>query len=258
MSQFSRKNMLITGGTKGLGLATAKMFAGLGTHVYVTYRKDEESAKSAIRELESLGVECAAIQCDLSEDGAVDALFDELKKHTDTLDIYVHNAAATAFKPLSEIKAHHIDKTFNITVKSFVLAVQQVSAMMKNGGSIVSVSGLDTYKVIPRHGLLGAAKASLEQLSTYWAHELAPQNIRVNCVNPGFMETDSVKIYLGDQYDAVRGACEAQSPLGRMPKLEEVASVIKFLCSNDATWTVGQVINVDGGADKTSAAIPRS
>src|SRR5206468_1429832 len=104
---------------------------------------------------------------------------------------------ATAFKDLLEIQAHHIDKTFNITVKSFILGMKRAVALMPRGGAVVTVSGMDTLKAVPRHGLLGAAKAALETLTGYYAHELASKKIRVNGVNPGFLATDSTRKYLG-------------------------------------------------------------
>lgn len=245
-----KKTILITGGTKGLGLSLARMCARDGAELFLSYRSDTAGAERAVRECLSAGAtRCEALVSDLSEEGAVDRLFDELGKHTSRLDLYVHNAAATAFKPLAELKAHHIDKTFNITVKSFVLGVQRAAALMPSGGAIVAVSGMDTLKAVPRHGLLGAAKAALETLVAYSAHELAPRGIRVNAVNPGFLRTESTEKYLGPAFEAVNRAVAAMVPLQREPRLEEIAEAILFLASERASWVVGQTLNVDGGLD---------
>ena len=174
--------ILITGGTKGLGLATARLFATTdpGTArdpltLYLGYRNDAVQAEKICAELNAMGpgIRARAMGADLSEETGIGKLFDWVEADCQgKLDAYIHNAAATAFKPLAEIQSHHIDKTFNLTVKSFVLGVQRAARLMSaaGGGSIVAVSGMDTLKAVPRHGLLGAAKAALETLVLYWAH----------------------------------------------------------------------------------------
>jgi enoyl-[acyl-carrier protein] reductase III len=252
---MKNRNVLITGGTKGLGLATARLLAREGAALFLSYRSDAAQAAAAAGELRALGASrCETIACDLSEEGAMDRLFDGVAAQTGRLDLYVHNAAATAFKDLVEIRSHHIDKTMNITVKGFILGVQRAVQLMPDGGAIVSVSGMDTLKAVPRHGLLGAAKAALETLTAYYAHELAAKRIRVNGVNPGFLRTDSTQKYLGPAFETVNQSFADLVPLKREPKLEEVAEVILFLASERASWIVGQTINVDGGLD---FAMPR-
>ena len=247
--EFRGKTALFTGGTKGLGLAAASLFAKEGCHVFLAYRDDVVAADLAARSIRELGVQCEVIKADLSEEGGIERVFDELAGKTKSLDYYVHNAAATAFKDLLEIKAHHIDKTFNITVKGFILGVQRACAMMKPGSAVISVSGMDTLKAVPRHGLLGAAKAALETLTSYYAHELAPRGIRVNGVNPGFLSTDSTRKYLGPAFEHVNKLFADSTPLKREPALEEVAEVIRFLASRRSGWIVGQTLCVDGGFD---------
>ncbi len=247
--EFFGKSALFTGGTKGLGLAAAKMFAQQGCDVYLSYRSDDAGAEEAAVAIRRLGVKCQTIRADLSEEGATERVFDELAGFTKSLDIYVHNAAATAFKDLIELKSHHIDKTFNISVKGFILGVQRAAAMMKPGSSVISISGMDTLKAVPRHGLLGAAKAALETLTSYYAHELAERGIRVNGVNPGFLSTDSTRKYLGPAFKHVNKMFVDSGPLKREPTLEEVAEVIRFLASRQSSWIVGQTLCVDGGLD---------
>lgn len=247
-AESPKKKILITGGTKGLGLEIARQFATDGAEVFVTYRSDEAAAQKAVAQLRGHGASRAeAIQVDLSQEGAADRLFDDYAKRSSALDVYIHNAAATAFKPLTGLKSHHIDKTFNITVKSFILGMQRAAQVMSGGGAVVTISGMDTTRAVPMHGLLAGAKSALETLTAYFAHELAFANIRVNCVNPGFFPTESTRIQLGESFEAVNRMFVESVPFRRMPELAEIAAVVVFLCSERAKWVVGQTIRVDGG-----------
>jgi enoyl-[acyl-carrier protein] reductase III len=249
-TNFYGKRILITGGTKGLGFSTAQLFAKQGTELFLTYRSDETNARNAANLLTQMGAtRCEVIQSDLSEDGSINLLFDQISSKTSHLDIYIHNAAATAFKDLLEIKSHHIDKTLNITVKGFILGVQRSVQLMKNGGSIIAVSGMDTLKAVPRHGLLGAAKSAIETLVSYYAHELASRKIQVNGINPGFFETDSTRKYLGPFFNSIHKQIIDTNPLKQAARLEDIGNVILFLCSEQARWVVGQTLCVDGGSD---------
>ena len=248
-NRFQGKKVLITGGTKGLGFATAQLFAQEGAELFLTYRSDTVAAEKATMTIKELGARCNLFRCDLSEESGIADLFDPLSKATSHLDFYIHNAAATAFKPLLEIEPHHIDKTFNITVKSFILGVKRAAPMMAPGSAIVSVSGMDTTRAVPKHGLLGAAKSALETLTAYFAHELGPKGIRTNSINPGFFESESTRKYLGPAFDFFQNHSKGISPLQRSGSVEEIAKVILFLCSNDASWIVGQTLFVDGGFD---------
>jgi enoyl-[acyl-carrier protein] reductase III len=249
--EFKNKWALITGGTKGLGLSFAKELAGRGCHLILTYRKDHEGAKKSQAQIQEMGKgKCQIIKQDLSEEGGIEALFDEIDKLTPDLHYYIHNAAATAFKNLLEIKGHHIDKTLNITVKGFILGVQRASKLMeKNGGAILGVSGMDTLRAVPKHGLLAAAKSSLETLINYYAHELAPKGIRVNGINPGFFPTESTEIYLGPMFNQVVKGNTSLIPSGKEPSSEIIAKAGMLLLEEKSRWIVGQTLKVDGGAD---------
>ncbi len=249
MSEFQKKKVLITGGTKGLGKATALEFAKLGAELFLGYRSDEDSALESQKEIENLGASVRLIKADLSEPQGINSLFDDIEH----LDVFIHNAAATAFKNLIDIQAHHIEKTFNISVTSFILGVQKAVSLMPKGGAIVSISGMDTEKIVKSHGLLAAAKAGLEQLSYYFAHELGDKGIRVNCVNPGFLETESTQKMLGPYFKKISEAYSESLPSQRPARLDEIANIIIFLCSEKSSWIDGQMIRADGGFDR---AIP--
>ena len=159
MSAPEQKVAFITGASRGIGRATALALGRQGIAIAIGYRKEREAADRLAGELESLGSRGVPIQLDMGDAEARDRAFDEVEEHFGGLDVFVANAAATAFKPLSQIKPHHVEKTFAITVNGFLFGVQRAATMMekRGGGVVVGVSGYDCVRTIPRHGVLGAA-----------------------------------------------------------------------------------------------------
>jgi enoyl-[acyl-carrier protein] reductase III len=247
--EFTGKRILITGGTQGLGYACALLFAREGARLFLAYRSNHAQAEAAAQALRQAGAaEVQTLSCDLTEAPATELLWGEMHKRLGGCDIYIHNAAATAFKPLLALELHHVDKTLQLTVKSFIQALKHAAAIMPSGGTIVTVSGMDTLRAVPFHGLLAAAKSALETLTTYAAHELAEQGIRVNGVNPGFFDTASTRKYLGPLAQPAHKQIARQSPEERLPELSEIAETIAFLASPRSSWIRGQTLIVDGGA----------
>lgn len=239
---------LVTGGIKGTGKEILKQFVDLGIHVITNYRKDEATAESFRKEFSNKKAKVHVMQADLGEEAEVHKLFDFAKQEYGHLNYYIANAAATAFKPLLDIKPHHLQKTFAITITAFLLGCQRSSELMRGQkGKIVAISGYDTHTCLPRHGVLGAAKSALETLVKYFAIELAPLEINVNAVNPGFLATTSTQIYMGDLYDDVKKLNEQITPRGRVTEGKEIADVVLFLCSEQADWICGQTLRADGG-----------
>ncbi len=238
---------LVTGGIKGTGKEIIKQFIARGVHVVTNFRKDQATADLFKKEMTDLGGTVHAFQADMGVPDEVNKLFDFVKTEYGQLNYFIANAAATAFKPLLDIKPHHIEKTFAITVTGFVLGCQRSAELMKNGGYIVAISGYDTHTYLPRHGVLGAAKSALETLVKYFGVELAPMKINVNAVNPGFLATESTQIYMGDMYEKIKEANIQMTPRGRITGGKELADVVMFLCSDKADWICGQTIRADGG-----------
>jgi enoyl-[acyl-carrier protein] reductase III len=240
--------VLITGASRGIGRATAELFGADGATVYVNYKNNEAAARETVAAIESSGGRAIACQADVEDPEAIEALFERIARAGDGLDVVVANAAATAFKPLLETRPHHLDRTFGLVVRGFVsIARGAVSLMRGRRGSIVAISGLDSFAGFPLHAGLGSAKAALEAMVRYLAIECGPLAIRVNAVNPGFVDTDSTRIYMGPGWPEIRERLGAATPLGRVATPADVARTIRLLCSPDAAWITGQTIVADGG-----------
>jgi len=255
--RFTDKIALITGSSRGIGRAIALRLASEGAQLVVNYRRNAEQAEAVVAEVKRLGSSAIAVQADMSNGDEVRVMFQRIEEHFGSLDIFVANAAATSFRPLLRQGEHNITRTFDLTIKGFLVAVQQAVPLMQGrAGKIVTISGIDSLRALSGHGLLGAAKAALENLTMYLAHELGPQGIAVNGVNPGLIETDSSKMYSGGEEGYAHYVHDVlpQTPARRVGRPEDVAAVTAFLCSEDADFIRGQTLLVDGGLLSSSIA----
>jgi NAD(P)-dependent dehydrogenase (short-subunit alcohol dehydrogenase family) len=249
--QFLGDVVLITGASRGIGRATAVEFGRRGATVGVNYRTDGDAAAETVGAIEDAHPAASghAIRADLSTTEGVETLFDEVDAEFGTLDVFVHNAAVTAFEPLAEVSRKEIDLTFDLSVHAFVLSVQRALPLMDEGGCVVGVSGMDSHTAMPGHGLLGAAKSAQETLTRYLAVEHGGDDVRINSVNVGVSETDSSEYYFGssDEAAAFGEMLVEQTPLGDTTPPESVATAVAMLCGDDAGGVTGQVLNVDSG-----------
>jgi enoyl-[acyl-carrier protein] reductase III len=252
MIDFKDKVALITGGTRGLGRAIALTLARDGATIALNYRRDEDSANRTLAEIRALAPRSILLKADMEDDAQVRALVEGAGKALGRIDILVVNAAATAFKPLLAVKPHNLTRTFNLSVGGFVAAVQETSKFMSDGGRILMISGVDSMRYLPRHGVLGAAKAAMEAMVRDFAFELGPRGITVNGVNFGMIDSDSSRIYFGDDFERVLRVTAARTALKRLPELDEIAAVVALLCTPQAGYLTAQTIMVDGGLTLSS------
>jgi enoyl-[acyl-carrier protein] reductase III len=247
MADFDGKVALITGGTRGLGRAIALRLARAGAAVALNYRRDEASARQTLEEVRTYTPESILIRADMEEDAQVRALADQAGGELGRIDFLVINAAATAFRSLLETKPHNLARTFDLSVGGLVAAVQAARKYMGDGGRVVMISGIDSMRYLPGHGVLGAAKSAMENMVRVFAFELGGYGITVNGINFGMIESDSSRMYFGDDYARVMKVAAERSALKRLPALDEIAAVVELICRPEASYTTAQTIMVDGG-----------
>ncbi|HEX4835305.1 MAG TPA: SDR family oxidoreductase [bacterium] len=251
---FAGKVALVTGSSRGIGRATALTLAGGGADVIVHYNRNQAMAEEVARTIEGRGRRAVALGADLEKPEEITRLFDQVAERFGALDVFVANHAATAFKATLDTKPHHVQRTFDLIVRSLVLCVQRAVPLMGGrGGAIVTLGGQGTVACLPHYAILASAKAALETWTRYLAYELAGRGITANCVSPGVIATDSARFYGGDRFAEFDRVVSAYTPRGRMGTPEEVAAVVAFLCTPSARFIVGQTIVVDGGLGLVAA-----
>jgi NAD(P)-dependent dehydrogenase (short-subunit alcohol dehydrogenase family) len=246
-TKLAGKIALVTGGTSGLGLATAKRFVSEGAKVVVTGRRQAE-LEAAVKEL---GGSALGVRGDVSNLADLDHLYRTICEKFDRLDVLFANAGGGAFVALGEITEEHFDKYFGINVKGTLFTVQKALPLMAAGGSIVLNGSMVSVKGVPGFSVYAATKAALRSFARTWAVDLKGKNIRVNVVSPGTVVTPGYKNELG-MSDAQIKVFEAQAasmtPLGRAGTPDEIAKVVVFLASDDSSYMTGADLFVDGGA----------
>jgi enoyl-[acyl-carrier protein] reductase III len=246
MTASPSKCALVTGGSRGIGRATALALAGDGiTRIVVGYLENEDAARETCRAVASLGAEAFAVRANLASPDGLDQLFDDVAARFDRLDVFVHCAAIAAFKPLVETRPNQWDITMNTNARSFLAGAQRATALMSHGGSMVAVSSLGAVRALRNYGAMGPTKAALESIVRGLAVELAPRAVRVNAVSAGLVTGTGIDSLPG--METAIAAASARTPLGRVARPEEIASIIAFLCKPASHWITGQTIIADGG-----------
>jgi len=247
MSQkLTGKIALITGGSSGLGLATAKRFVAEGARVFITGRRQAE-LDAAAREI---GEHATAIQGDISKSADLDRIFAAIKAQAGRLDVLFANAGGGAFVPLEQVTEEHFDRYFGINVKGTLFTVQKALPLMPAGSAIVLNGSMVSVKGLPAFGVYAATKAALRSFARTWAVDLKARQIRVNVVAPGTIITPGYKTELGltdEQLEDMKAQVAATAPSGRTGTPDEVAKAVVFLASDDASYVNGAELFVDGG-----------
>lgn len=241
------KRALVTGGSRGVGAATARLLAEAGADVGISYRSRESEAEAMVAELRELGVHAWAHAGDLAEPEVVEELFRKAEAEFGGLDILVANAGVWPPEdvPIAEMSTAQWRRTVSVNLDGVFYCVRAAARMLADGGRIVIVGSTAGQRGEANHGDYAASKGALQSLVKGVAVELGPRDITVNCVAPGWIDTEMAEI----PYDhGGRAEIEASIPLGRVAAAEDVAGPIAFLCSGLARHITGEIVNVNGGA----------
>lgn len=245
MNRYSNKVVVVTGGTSGIGLATAKAFASEGAQVYITGRR-QETLDSAVK---SLGGNVTGVRGDMSQLADIDRLYDDIQQRHGQIDVLVANAGGGDFAPLGEITEQQYEETFNTNVKGVLFTVQKALPLLKDGASVVLTASTTSVKGTPAFSVYSATKAAVRNFARSWILDLKPRRIRVNAISPGLTETAGLNTLFGggEQAEGTKNWLSEQVPSGRIGQPGEVASAILFLASDDASYINGVELFVDGG-----------
>jgi NAD(P)-dependent dehydrogenase (short-subunit alcohol dehydrogenase family) len=239
------KVALVTGGSSGIGLATAKRFVAEGAHVYITGRRAEE-LQAAVREL---GRNATAVQADVSKSGDLDRLYGQITKEKRRLDTIFANAGGGGFLPLGAITEEQYQETFDTNVNGVIFTVQKALGLLRDGSTIVLNASTAASQGMGAFSVYAASKAAVRNLARGWATDLKDRRIRVNAISPGVIVTPGYK-KAGLTDEQIRGFAAqmaATIPLGRTGEPDEIAKAVVFLASDDSSFVNAAELVADGG-----------
>jgi NAD(P)-dependent dehydrogenase (short-subunit alcohol dehydrogenase family) len=245
MSKLTGKVAVITGGSSGIGLATAKRFIDEGAYVFISGRRQSELDKAKA----VLGANASTIQGDVANLTDLDRLFAQVKAEKGVVDIVVANAGFIEHALLADATPEHFDKTFNINARGVFFTIQKALPLMNRGGAIVLVASGLHLKGFPAHGAYSATKAVLRSFARTWAMELKEKGIRVNTLSPGAIDTPLIdgQFKTAAEADGAKSTYAGMTPLGRMGRADEMANAAFFLASDESSFSTGMDLVADGG-----------
>jgi NAD(P)-dependent dehydrogenase (short-subunit alcohol dehydrogenase family) len=249
MGQLVGKTSVVTGGSSGIGLATAVRLADEGAHVFVTGRREAE-LEAAVT---TIGTDRATgVAGDISTMADLDRLYDAVRDRGEGLDVLVANAAVGTFVTLEQTTEEHFDQVFGVNTRGTLFTVQKALPLLNDGASIILTGSTAADRGMEAFGAYAASKAAVRSFARTWSNELKGRGIRVNVVSPAWIETPgSTTAFGGDEAArAIKENVAATVAKGRMGRPEEAAAVMAFLASEQSSYVVGSNLNVDGGTNQ--------
>jgi NAD(P)-dependent dehydrogenase (short-subunit alcohol dehydrogenase family) len=238
------KVALVTGGSSGIGLATAQRFSAEGARVFITGRRQSE-LDAAVKTFEN-GTAIVADSANLTD---LDRVYATIKKDAGKLDILFANAGSGTFAPLGQITEADFDTMFGVNVKGLLFSVQKALPLLVDGSSVILNASIVSIMGVPALSVYSATKAAVRNFARSWIRDLAERKIRVNVVSPGPIETPGITALTGSAEAAqdFMGQMSTEVPLGRVGQPSEIAAAVTFLASDEASYVNGVELFVDGG-----------
>ena len=247
MKRLEGKVAVITGGSSGMGLATAQRFIDEGAYVFITGRRQNE-IDSAVKQI-GKNNNVTGVQGDVSNLADLDRLYDTVKQQKGRIDVLFANAGIIELAPLGSITESHFDKIFNINVKGLLFTVQKALPLFQDGGSIILTASINSSKGFETSTVYSATKAAIRSFARTWTVDLKHRKIRVNAISPGPIDTPILNsaVQTEEEIEQIKASLVASVPMGRMGSPDEVAKAALFLASDDSGFITGIELTVDGG-----------
>jgi 3-oxoacyl-[acyl-carrier protein] reductase len=246
MNKLTGKVAVVTGASKGIGAAIAKSLAAEGASVVVNYSSSKSGADAVVSAIRADGGKAVAVHGDVSKAAEAQGIIDAAIKNFGRLDVLVNNSGVYEFSPIESFSEEHYNKIFNVNVLGLLLTTQAAVKHLGEGASIINIGSLVSSLTPPNSAVYTATKGAVDAITGVLAKELGAKKIRVNSINPGMVETEGVHAagFLGSDFEK---EIVAQTPLGRLGQVNDIASVATFLASNDSQWLTGELVRTGGG-----------
>ena len=243
---FEGKIALVTGGTRGIGRAVTLRLAEMGATVIINFFENRTAAEDTMEEVRKRGSDGMLFRANVGNHQQLHKMFDAIEEKYGILHIFISNAALGIPGEIDEVDDKIWDLAMDVNAKAFLYGSQRASKLMREGGSIVTLSSLGAQSYFPGYSSIGVSKAALETLVRYIAVEYSRKNITCNVVSGGMIDTDALKKFPA-MYKTLHDETMRKTPMGRLGTPEDVAGVVCFLCTPDAKFVTGQTLIVDGG-----------
>jgi 3-oxoacyl-[acyl-carrier protein] reductase len=236
--------VIVTGGSGGIGRASARRLAQDGYAVVVHYSGNQDAADAAVADVTAAGGQGVAIQGDVADENAVKTMFDQAEERFGGVDVVVHTAGQMKLAPLAELDLAEFDTQHRVNLRGTFVVCQQAVQRLRGGGSILTFSSSVVEGAFPTYSAYSASKGAVEAMSLILARELRGRDVTVNAVAPGPVATS---LFLEGKSQEEIDEAASRSPLGRLGTPEDIAEVVAFLASPQGHWVNGQTIRVNGG-----------
>jgi 3-oxoacyl-[acyl-carrier protein] reductase len=246
MNKLKGKVAVVTGASKGIGAAIAKSLAAEGASVVVNYASSKSGADTVVSDITDAGGKAVAVRGNVSKAAEAQGIIDAAIKNFGHLDILVNNSGVYEFSPIESFNEEHYNKIFNVNVLGLLLTTQAAVKHLGEGASIINIGSVVSSLTPPNSAVYTATKGAVDAITGVLAKELGAKKIRVNSINPGMVETEGVQTMglIGSDFEK---GIVAQTPLGRVGQVDDIASVATFLASNDSKWITGELVRTGGG-----------